>query len=91
MISAVIGLTEGTLDVTDLEKHLSGAYAGYRVISQLSNIDIGAQARLRHALPYPVPKVGDIFAKKGDLWPIQQGDELSENESVIATDRIEYL
>ncbi len=90
VISAIIGLTEGTLDVTELKRHL-GEYDDHDLISQLSNIDIGAQAKLRHALPHPVPKKGDIFANKSDLWPIQPEDASSENESVESPDQIEYL
>lgn len=89
VISAIIGLTEGTLDVTELDAHFKNR--GKRLIQQLSKIDIGAQAKLRHALPYPVPKAGDIFAKKDDLWPIQPGDSDSEDEAESAPDHIEYL
>ena len=90
VISAIIGLTEGTIDVIGLEEHL-GKYGNIDLIAKLSKIDIGAQAKLRHALPYPVPKAGDIFAKKDDLWPIQPGDSDSEDEAESAPDHIEYL
>lgn len=90
VISAVIGLTEGTVDITGLRQHL-GSDASSKTISQLSGIDIGAQARLRHALPHPVPKAGDIFATKGDTWPIQSGEAQGEEVSVRAAQRIEYL
>ena len=90
VISAIIGLTEGTMDVTGLKQHLGGAHASSELIAQLSNIDIGAQAKLRHALPHPVPKAGDIFAKKGDTWPIQPG-ESPEEEPAETPDHIEYL
>lgn len=89
VISAIIGLTEGTLDVTELNAHFKNCYKF--LIRQLSKIDIGAQAKLRHALPHPVPKAGDIFAKKDDLWPIQPGDSDSEDEAESAPDHIEYL
>ena len=89
VISAIIGLTEGTIEVVGLKEHL-GKYGDSELIAQLSNIDIGAQAKLRHALPHPVPKAGDIFAKKGDTWPIQPG-ESPEEEPVEAPDHIEYL
>jgi hypothetical protein len=90
VISAIIGLTEGTMDVTGLKQHLGGAHASPELVAQLSNIDIGAQAKLRHALPHPVPKAGDIFAKKGDTWPIQPG-ESPEEEPAVTTGHIEYL
>ena len=89
VISAIIGLTEGTIEVVGLKEHL-GKFGNAGLIKQLSNIDIGAQARLRHALPHPVPKAGDIFAKKGDIWPIQPGDS-PEEEPAETPDRIEYL
>ena len=89
VISAIIGLTEGTIDVVGLKEYL-GKYGSSDLIAQLSNIDIGAQAKLRHALLHPVPKAGDVFAKKGDPWPIQPG-ESPEEEPAEAPDRIEYL
>ena len=63
----------------------------YKLIEQISKIDIGAQANLRHALPHPVPKAGDIFRNKGDLWPIQSGEEDAEDTPMEAPDHIEYL
>ena len=89
VISAIIGLTEGTLDITELNAHFE--YYNRYLIQRLSKIDIGAQAKLRHALPHPVPKAGDIFAKKDDLWPIQPGNSDSEDEAESAPDHIEYL
>lgn len=91
VISAIIGLTEGTLDITDLETHLGNDVVSRRLIAQLSQIDIGAQARLRHEMPHPVPKAGDIFMNKGDTWPIQSEEESDDNSSVEAPDHIEYL
>lgn len=85
VVSAIIGLTEGTLDVVDLHKHL-GEYATADLVTQLSNIEIGAQAKLRHNLPHAVPKAGDIFASKGDLWPIE--GETADEEPV---DEVRYL
>ena len=90
VISAIIGLTEGTMDVTELEQHL-GPGASSSMVAQLSNINIGAQAKLRHALPHPVPKAGDIFANKGDIWPIQPEEASGDDESVESPDHIEYL
>lgn len=90
VISAIIGLIEGTIDVANLERHLGGACGSTDLITQLSNIDIGAQAKLRHALPHPVPKAGDIFDQKSDTWPIQPG-EFPEEDPMETIDRIEYL
>ena len=91
VISAIIGLTEGTLDVTDLESHLGEARISCNMVAQLSGIDIGAQAKLRHELPHPVPKAGDIFLNKSDIWPIQPGETPEEEEPTEAPGRIEYL
>ncbi len=85
VISAIIGLTEGTRDIDNR------LVFDYDLIKQLSSIDIGAQAKLRHALPHPVPKAGDIFRNKGDLWPIQPGEEDAEDTPMEAPDHIEYL
>lgn len=90
VISAIIGLTEGTLEVTDLKKHY-GDKIDQDLIAQLSKIDIGAQVKLRKKLPHPVPKEGDIFAKKGDLWPIQAGETPEEPEEPQEKDEIIYL
>lgn len=98
VISTIIGLTEGTLDVTNLES-LENVFSNRSkfemsidpLTKQLSGIDICAQAKLRHALPHPVPKAGDIFRNKGDLWPIQPGEEDAEETPMEAPDHIEYL
>lgn len=90
VISAIIGLTEGTIDVTGLDEYL-GLNGNRYLIRQLSKIDIGAQARLRHAMEHPVPKAGDIFTEKGEIWPIHDGSS-SENETpVTAPSEIDYL
>jgi len=90
VISAIIGLTEGTVDVTGIEQHLGG-HACRRLISQLSEIDIGAQAKLRHEMAHPVPKAGDVFMEKADIWPIQPGEDSGETASVEAESHIDYL
>lgn len=88
VISAIIGLTEGTIDIAELEQYLSSDNS---LVHQLSKIDIGAQAKLRHAMPYPVPKAGDIFAEKTDIWPIQEDEESVSEASVESKDHIVYL
>lgn len=89
VISAIIGLTEGTIDVTGIEQHLGGNADRY-LIAQLSNIDIGAQAKLRHAMAHPVPKAGDIFANKSDVWPTAEDGD-GGSVSAESSDHIEYL
>lgn len=90
IVSAIIGLTEGTLDVTDLAEHL-GEHANARLISQLSNIEIGAQAVLRGNLPHPVPKAGDIYISKNDTWPIQPEEDSDVTIPVKSTEDVVYL
>lgn len=87
VISAIIGLTEGTLDIGELDEYLKERGCA-DLVQQLSQIEIGAQAKLRHQLPYPVPRKGDIFASKGDDWPIQ---EATDAEVPTAKDEIQYL
>ncbi len=71
--AAVIGLTEGTLDLQTLDEFLMGDAQlsneeARSIVKAVAHIPIGAQA----ALPNfdKIPKQGDIFAKKGDVWPI---------------------
>lgn len=91
VISAIIGLSEGTLDIGAINEHL-GEHASPTLVRQLSNIEIGAQAKLRHALAYPVPKKGDIFARKGDLWPIQDTDgDTKATTQADSGDEVRYL
>lgn len=89
VISAIIGLTEGIMDIDDLRQHIGDDIS---LAEQLSNIEIGAQAKLRHYMANPVPKAGDIFVNKSDTWPIQPGDKRPDEDTVTdSTDQIEYL
>ena len=89
-ISAIIGLTEGTLEITDLEQFFGGKINN-SLIEQLSKIDIGAQAKLRKDLPHPVPKAGDIFNSKEDLWPQSEETKDTEEPEKPEKDEIVYL
>lgn len=89
VISAIIGLTEGTVDITGIDQHL-GNKASRNLISQLSNIDVGAQAKLRHAMVHPIPKAGDIFTNKGDIWPAAEDGD-GDSVSAESSEHIEYL
>ncbi len=89
IIACIIGLTEGTVDVAKLGDALTYVSGKVALIKQLSKIDIGAQLRLRHALPHPIPKAGDIFASKDDLWPIQ-AEGASEKDAPTVPSHIEY-
>ncbi|MEI8223869.1 MAG: hypothetical protein WCG20_01960 [bacterium] len=71
--AAIIGLTEGTLDLQNLEAFLvneaklSSSVAS-TIVRAVSKIPIGAQAALENFSKLPV--AGDMFADKNDLWPI---------------------
>lgn len=75
---AVIGLTEGTLHSSEvygwLHSHGVPRAQAKALDQELQHIPMGAQAALRARLPHPVPKAGDVFAAKTDLWPIDAGD-----------------
>lgn len=89
VISAIIGLTEGTLDISDIADYVDG---DSRLSYQLAKIDIGAQAKLRHNMEHPVPKEGDVFMNKNDIWPIPSGEITKEGaEESTPADTIQYL
>jgi hypothetical protein len=75
--AAIIGLTEGTLDLQNLEAFLvneaklSNSVAS-TIVRAVSKIPIGAQAALENFSKLPV--AGDVFADKNDLWPIDSGE-----------------
>ncbi len=89
VISCIIGLTEGTLDVANIKEYFDTE----PLIKQLSNIELGTQVKLRHKMPHPVPKAGDIFKHKTDIWPIQPDEDQSEdqNEDETKPEPIVYL
>lgn len=91
VISTIIGLTEGTIDITEIEKYVPSA--NNQLIRCLSGIAIGAQAELRHAMKHPIPKAGDVFLNKGDVWPISETipSEEDSTETEPSADPIEYL
>lgn len=70
--SAIIGLTEGVLDLQSLEEYLESNEVSHadakRIARSVAGIPIGAQA----ALPSfdSVPKAGALFKEKSDIWPI---------------------
>lgn len=90
VVSAIIGLTEGILDFGNLAAHLA-KYGCEDLETEVSKVELGAQAKLRHALLHPVPKRGDIFAEKGELWPIGNIADTAGQASASAADEIAYL
>ena len=74
--ATVIGLTEGTLKLREVEAYLMSNNVDARtadlIVSSVANIPIGAQA----ALPNfgKRPQKGDLFRNKTDLWPIDPNE-----------------
>jgi hypothetical protein len=71
--AAIIGLTEGNLELSTVESFLiEEAKISPRDASEIkravAGIPIGAQVMLPNFAKIPLK--GDIFAQKGDLWPI---------------------
>ncbi len=85
--AAVIGLTEGTLDLQTLDEFLMGDAQlskedARSIVKAVAHIPIGAQAELPNF--DKIPKMGDIFAKKGDVWPISGKKAKKQPELVDA-------
>lgn len=78
--AAIIGLTEGTLSINKTVKWLTDhgvdTTEAHSLSDQLSRIPLGLQSILRSKLEHELPKVGDIFREKTDLWPIK-GDAMT--------------
>src|SRR3989338_6005270 len=78
--AAIIGLTEGTLDLSSVEEFLQENNVerddAKRIVRSVANIPIGAQA----ALPNfgKRPQKGDLFREKTDVWPIDPSEVDSE-------------
>jgi hypothetical protein len=77
--AAIVGLTEGTIDLQGvigfLRENAQMSQANAVMIREaVSSIPLRAQADLPNFAK--VPLKGDIFAKKGDVWPIGQTDEV---------------
>lgn len=76
--AAIIGLTEGVLDLQSLVDYLTQNEVAVddakRIARSVAGIPIGAQA----ALPGfdDIPMVGALFKEKTDLWPIGYADEV---------------
>lgn len=84
----ITGLTEGTINMIDVPKYLGEAGVSKSDISVITkaviNVPVGAQAKLLDRLPHPLPKEGDLFENKTDLWPIDPSKiaDIAEEEPV---------
>jgi hypothetical protein len=72
--AAIIGLTEGTLELAQVEEFLQTNNVGKddakRIVRSVANIPIGAQASLPNFSKRP--QKGDLFKEKTDEWPIDK-------------------
>ncbi len=70
--AAIIGLTEGVLDLQSLPSYLKGAGCSAPVAREIqravAGIPLGAQTLLPNFSK--IPAKGTVFAQKRDLWPI---------------------
>jgi hypothetical protein len=86
--TAIIGLTEGVYDLEGTVLMLRAAGASekdaQKITEHVSGIPIGAQAELRARLPHSLPKAGDLFAQRADLWPTTVPAETSKKKSAWA-------
>lgn len=84
----ITGLTEGTINMMDVPKYLGEVGVSKSDASTITkavmNVPVGAQAKLLSQLPHPLPKEGDLFNNKTDLWPIDPSKiaETTEEEPV---------
>lgn len=81
--AVVIGLTEGTLELSRVEDFLRGHNVSQqdarRIVRSVANIPIGAQAVLPSFQRRP--KKGDLFRNKTDMWPIRENETDSSSFS----------
>lgn len=90
--AVIIGLTEGVLDLNSamefLIEHQVPKVEANKIIRQVAHIPLGAQ----RACPNygKLPKAGDVFREKTDLWPIDLA-EISEAEAEDGAEPIKWL
>ena len=77
--AAIIGLTEGVLDLSStkdfLLEHGATASDADQIVRAIAHIPIGAQAMLPNF--GKLPKAGDLFKEKTDLWPVDSAEVAS--------------
>lgn len=74
--AAIIGLTEGTLELRNVEEFLKSNNTSKddakKIVRSVANIPIGAQAALPNFSRRP--QKGNFFREKTDLWPIDSSE-----------------
>ncbi len=82
--AVIIGLTEGTLELSDVEDFLISKSLNQREANQIkmavAGIPMGAQMMLPNF--EKIPLKGDVFAKKGDLWPIEKSPDKIKDKKI---------
>jgi hypothetical protein len=76
--AAIIGLTEGVLELSTVEQFLIeeanlSPHQAAEIKRAVACVPMGAQAMMGNF--DKIPMKGDIFASKTDLWPIKKADE----------------
>lgn len=81
--AAIVGLTEGTLDLGNCKEFLLGRQVpkthADTIVRSLAGIPLGAQAELPNFSK--LPKAGDLFTAKTDVWPIDAAEKPAEKKS----------
>ncbi len=76
VMATIIGLTEGAIDLQSAVDFLTGREIGkgeaHQVVDAVAHIPLGAQQTLPNFAR--MPKKGDVFATKTDLWPVDVSD-----------------
>jgi len=74
--AVIIGLTEGTLTLSDVENFLQknnvSKTDAKKILRSVAGIPIGAQVALNNYSKRPM--AGDLFQEKTDLWPVDKGE-----------------
>lgn len=88
--ATIIGLTEGTLTLNNVMDFLTQnnvvKYDAERITRSVSNIPIGAQVVLRTKLNRDLPKKGDLFKSKTDLWPSEESFDSTDPKKTEAVE-----
>lgn len=86
VISTIVGLTEGTLDLQSVKKFLTDRGVSKSdadlIERSVRNIPIGAQTVLENF--NNIPRKGDIFATKEDLWPTVRVEDRTDLDVAVA-------
>lgn len=97
VMAVITGLTEGTLDLQTATEFLQGANinksASQSIVDSVAHIPLNAQCILPNY--DKLPKAGDIFENKTDLWPVDSAElfvaENSEAAAAGATEEPVWL